>query len=161
MQIFRKLPRVKWNCQSVSSKRYNESIICLSFIYGLMNFLKNLANNRLINSMAPGRYGNNFKGVNLKLIIHNGSLGTHCEIALRWMQKPSLTRNQHWFRKWLGAVRGKHAIAWPNVDCRLYLAGSFIVFWQTVLLVSEGNFFMYMISLSDPAFAVCLPYISM
>ena len=37
--------------------------------------------------MAPGRCDSNFKGRNFKLIIQNSILGTHCEIALRWIAK--------------------------------------------------------------------------
>ena len=40
------------------------------------------------NSLAPGKCVNGFKNVILdELIKQNISLGTHCEIALRWMSK--------------------------------------------------------------------------
>ena len=48
----------------------------------LTNSLTHLA---LTNSMAPGRYGNNFKSIVFKLIIQNRSSDTHCEIALKRM----------------------------------------------------------------------------
>ena len=38
-----------------------------------------------INSLAPGRYGSNFKSIIFKIIIQNSSLGAHCESALGWM----------------------------------------------------------------------------
>ena len=38
----------------------------------------------LINSLAPGKSGSNFKRITLKLIIQNISLGTHYEITLKW-----------------------------------------------------------------------------
>ena len=37
----------------------------------------------LLNSLAPGRTGNNFQTMIFKLIIWNSILDTHCEIALR------------------------------------------------------------------------------
>ena len=36
------------------------------------------------NSLASGRCGRNFKSIIFKLIIHSSSLGTRCEIAVRW-----------------------------------------------------------------------------
>ena len=39
----------------------------------------------LINSLAPGRCGCNFKSVMCKTIIKNNSLGTYCEICLCWI----------------------------------------------------------------------------
>ena len=38
-----------------------------------------------LNSLVPGRCGSNSKRIIFKLIIWICSLGTHCEIALRWM----------------------------------------------------------------------------
>ena len=37
------------------------------------------------NSLAPGKYESNFKSIIYELIMQNNNLGTHCEIALRWM----------------------------------------------------------------------------
>ena len=39
------------------------------------------------NLVTPERYGGNCKPVRFRLNILNGSLGTHCEIAARWMPK--------------------------------------------------------------------------
>ena len=41
----------------------------------------------LINSFAPGRYHNNFEIIIFKCIVQNSSLGTHSEIALKWMSQ--------------------------------------------------------------------------
>ena len=40
---------------------------------------------RTIDSLSTGRCGNNFKTIIFKGIMQNNTLGTHCEIALRWM----------------------------------------------------------------------------
>ena len=37
------------------------------------------------------------------------------EIALRWMPKGTSLISQHWFRRWIGAIR-QQAIIWANVD---------------------------------------------
>ena len=41
--------------------------------------------NFCFNSLAPGRYDNNFGSKIFKLIPQNSSLGASCEIALRWL----------------------------------------------------------------------------
>ena len=57
-------------------------------------------------SLAPGGCDSNFKSI--IFIIQSSSLSGE------W-HRSSLMRNQHWFRKWLGAVR-QQAIAWAIVD---------------------------------------------
>ena len=39
------------------------------------------------NSLSPVRCGSNFRSVIFKHIIQNSSLGTQCEIVLRWIQQ--------------------------------------------------------------------------
>ena len=71
----------------------------------------------IVNSLTPGRCGSDFQRVIFKLIMQNSSLGTHCEIALRWMPQSLINKKsttQHWFRLWLGAVR-EQVITWANV----------------------------------------------
>ena len=36
-----------------------------------------------VNSLTPGRYGNNFKSMISKLFMQKSSWDTHCEIAVR------------------------------------------------------------------------------
>ena len=74
--------------------------------------------NNQVDSLTPGRCGSNFKSLIFRLIIQHSSLGTCCEIALRWMpenltnkrstllqvmawcrQAPSHYLNQCWPRK--------------------------------------------------------------
>ena len=57
-----------------------------------------------LNSLAPWRYGSNFKSMIFKLITQNSSSATCSEIALRWMPQ-NLTKSEHWFREWLGAIK--------------------------------------------------------
>ena len=38
-----------------------------------------------VNSLVPGNCGSNFESLIFKLIIQNCSLGSHCEIAVKWM----------------------------------------------------------------------------
>ena len=42
-------------------------------------------------------------------------MSNSCEIDLSWMAQNTLMKCQHWFRRWLGAVR-QQAITWANVD---------------------------------------------
>ena len=46
---------------------------------------KNLGDLRICNYLDPGRCGNNFNSMMVKLIIPDSSLGTRCETPLRWM----------------------------------------------------------------------------
>ena len=62
--------------------------LCRRHLHGFQVHLLQLRKKRgfYINSLAPGRCGNNLKSIIFKLIIqNNSSLGTHCETALRWM----------------------------------------------------------------------------
>ena len=49
------------------------------------------------------------------LISLIGGWGISCETASRWMSMDFRMIDQHWVRKWLGAVR-QQAITWNNVD---------------------------------------------
>ena len=49
---------------------------------------------KLINSLAPGRFGSHIKTIILKCIIQKSSLGTHREIALNWI--PQNFSNEKW-----------------------------------------------------------------
>ena len=70
---------------------------------------------RKLNSLAPGRYGSNFKTIILKLLIQKSSFVTRSEIALGWMTQNlnGEKSSEHWFREWLGAYR-QQAITWAN-----------------------------------------------
>ena len=50
--------------------------------------------------------------------MQNSSLGTCCEIALRWMPQYLINEKSILFRQWLGAVR-QQAITWTNIDLDL------------------------------------------
>ena len=41
----------------------------------------------LINALASGKYGNNFRNIIFKLVLHNSCMDTCCVIALRWMSQ--------------------------------------------------------------------------
>ena len=75
----------------------------MRYKYMIMFPLQNLAHK--VNSMAPGRCGSYFKSIICKFIIQNNSLGTHCEIALRWTpqnltnEKSTLVQVMAWCRQ--------------------------------------------------------------
>ena len=58
-----------------------------------------------VNSLAFGRFANNFEIITFKLIIQNNGLGTCCQIALRWKQqnltndKSTLVQVMAWCRQ--------------------------------------------------------------
>ena len=65
-----------------------------------------LASNLMrFNSLAPGRYGSNFKSTILKCFIENSRLNTHWEIVLAWMpqnltnEKSPLVQVMAWCRQ--------------------------------------------------------------
>ena len=50
----------------------------------------------LVNSLSRGRCGSDFIRLNVKLVIHNSSMGNRCDIALMWMPL-SLTNGKQTF----------------------------------------------------------------
>ena len=112
---------VRGNPARASSRpRINQNILGCSIIVlwvanVLIPFLINsdinpfYASNRLyrLYSLAPRRCGSNFKSRIFKLIIQNicSSLGTHCEITLKWMsqdvisEKSTLVQVMTWCRQ--------------------------------------------------------------
>ena len=60
---------------------------------------------REVNSLALGRYGNNFKSIVFKPIIQKNGFGTHREIALKWMpqnliiEKSTVVQIMAWCRQ--------------------------------------------------------------
>ena len=67
-----------------------------------------------INSLTPGRDGNNFEIIIFELIYQ-----IDIEIILWRMPKHQIHDKSTWFRWWLGAVR-QQAITWANGDPDLF-----------------------------------------
>ena len=74
---------------------------------------------KLQNSLAPGRCSKNIELGIFKLISTIHTLSISCEIALRWMPQDLLMISQHRYRLWLGGVR-QQAITWASDDPDLY-----------------------------------------
>ena len=65
----------------------------------------------------PGRCGNDFKNVILKLILQIAIMSISWEIAVIWMPLKPLMISQHWIRWWLDAFRQQtitSAKFWPR-----------------------------------------------
>ena len=61
--------------------------------------------------IGPVRCGSNVWNMIYKLIIHNCSFGTHCEIALKWMLQKTINKKSK-----LSQVCRARVIIWDNVD---------------------------------------------
>ena len=70
-----------------------------------------------LNSLISEKCGSNFEVIIYKLIVQNSSLGTHCEIALRWMshnligKKLALVQVMGWCRQATGHYLSQ---CWPS-----------------------------------------------
>ena len=88
---------------------WNQSIFfCIFLLYSVFNdeaINHTMYSCLCLNSLVPGRSGSSFKSIIFKLIIQNNSLGTHCEIYLKWIPQKlnknitTLVEVMAWYRQ--------------------------------------------------------------